>query len=156
MFIFIKNSVAWMSIPLIAIFIFSTIKEVVNGTNDLLFQSLVFLTTWVVFAILALIVGISNSLCFTRAQSRAPKKVEEGTRQQILMQQESLYNNRISALRSGGIISFVLFAILGLMTTPVLPILPIEANWYFIIMLLVCWISGVFGYNKLLKKLDSN
>lgn len=153
MFIFIKNSVAWISIPLIAIFIFSTIKEVVNGTNDLLFQSLVFLTTWVVFAILALIVGISNSLCFKRAQSRAPKIVDEGTRQQILRQQEALSNNRISALKNGGIISFVLFVIFGLMTTPVLPILPIEPNWYFLSTLIVCWFFGIFGYNSLVKNL---
>lgn len=152
MFQFIKNSIAWISIPLLAVFIFSTIKELVTETNGLLFQSLISLVTWVVFALLAVVVGISNSLCF----KGLPKQIEEGTTQQILQQQEALYYNRISALRKGGIISFIFFVILGLMTTPVLPVFPIEANWYFIIMLLVCWVFVMVGYNKLLKKLSAN
>lgn len=152
MFQFIKNSIAWISIPLLAVFIFSTIKELATETNGLLFQSLISLVTWVVFALLAVVVGISNSLCF----KGLPKQIEEGTTQQILQQQEALYYNRISALRKGGIISFIFFVILGLMTTPVLPVFPIEANWYFIIMLLVCWVFVMVGYNKLLKKLSAN
>lgn len=152
MFQFIKNSIAWISIPLLAVFIFSTIKELVTETNGLLFQSLISLVTWVVFALLAVVVGISNNLCF----KGLPKQIEEGTTQQILQQQEALYYNRISALRKGGIISFIFFVILGLMTTPLLPVFPIEANWYFIIMLLVCWVFVMVGYNKLLKKLSAN
>lgn len=140
MFKFVRNSVSWMSVIFIVLLVASVVYNLFTNIDNLLFEALVIFVTWLVFSVLGAVAGLGNGWCY-RSVENLPQTVKTSKK------------TFWATFAKGSTISLVLFGILALMTTPVLPVFAIEFSTGFALLLAFCWVFVMFGYYSILKKL---
>lgn len=140
MFKFVKNSISWISIIFIVLLVASIGYNLFTNIDNLLFEALIIFVAWLVFSVLGAVVGLANGWCYSSVED-LPQTARTSKRTFWV------------TFAKGSAISLVLFGILALMTTPVLPVFAIEFNLWFALLLAFCWVFVMFGYYSILKKL---